>query len=89
MRRLLAVINVTGLIVGLFGIALMLPIVVSWTQGDGALTAYGITLAVAHPAPPAGPHGARWLPYGGDDLDDAIGHSRAAAFVVYPRAVVY
>ncbi len=47
MRRLLAVINVTGLIAGLFGIALMLPIVVSWTQGDGALTAYGITLVVA------------------------------------------
>jgi len=47
MRRLLAVINVVGLIVGLFGVALLLPIVVSWALRDGALTAYGVTLGIS------------------------------------------
>jgi len=47
MSRLLAVVNVVGLIVALFGFALLLPIMVSWAFDDGALAAYGAALVIS------------------------------------------
>jgi trk system potassium uptake protein TrkH len=47
MSRILAVVNVMGLIVALFGLALLAPIAVSWWLDDGALRAYDETLAAA------------------------------------------
>ncbi len=40
MERLLAVLNVFARIALIFGLALLLPIGVSWWIGDGALTAF-------------------------------------------------
>jgi trk system potassium uptake protein TrkH len=47
MYRILAVLNVMGLIVALFGLAMAVPLAVSWGLDDGALGAYDEALAAA------------------------------------------